>query len=71
MSVRVAMITEGKVLQIATPRDLYERPNCREVAEFIGTMNFFEGGLFGRISDQMVAVRPEKIHVAKGDAWAG
>ncbi len=67
MSDRVAVMSEGKVLQIATPCDLYEKPNCREVAEFIGTMNFFEGGLFGRISDQMVAVRPDKIHVTKGD----
>jgi spermidine/putrescine transport system ATP-binding protein/putrescine transport system ATP-binding protein len=31
------------VLQVASPRALYEAPNCREVADFIGTMNFFEG----------------------------
>ncbi|HTQ12900.1 MAG TPA: ABC transporter ATP-binding protein [Rhizomicrobium sp.] len=43
MSDRVAVMSAGKVLQIAPPRTLYERPNCREVADFIGTMNFVEG----------------------------
>ncbi|WP_157089289.1 ABC transporter ATP-binding protein, partial [Oceanibaculum pacificum] len=42
MSCRVAVMAQGKVLQVATPRALYEAPNCREVASFIGTMNFFE-----------------------------
>jgi spermidine/putrescine ABC transporter ATP-binding subunit len=42
MSDRVAVMSGGKVLQVASPRTLYERPNCREVADFIGTMNFFE-----------------------------
>jgi spermidine/putrescine ABC transporter ATP-binding subunit len=43
MSDRVAVMSGGKVLQIAEPRVLYEQPNCREVADFIGTMNFFDG----------------------------
>jgi len=42
MSDRVAVMSGGKVLQVASPRTLYERPNCREVADFIGTMNFFD-----------------------------
>jgi spermidine/putrescine transport system ATP-binding protein/putrescine transport system ATP-binding protein len=43
MSDRIAVMSAGRVLQVATPRALYEGPNCREVADFIGTMNFFEG----------------------------
>ncbi len=43
MSDRVAVMSAGNVLQIAEPRTLYEAPNCREVADFIGTMNFFDG----------------------------
>ncbi len=43
LSDRVAVMSGGKVLQIAPPRTLYEAPNCREVADFIGTMNFFDG----------------------------
>ncbi|MBM3583300.1 MAG: ABC transporter ATP-binding protein [Alphaproteobacteria bacterium] len=43
MSDRIAVISQGKVLQIDTPTSLYESPNCKEVAGFIGTMNFFDG----------------------------
>ncbi len=43
MSDRIAVMSGGRVLQIAAPRTLYEAPSCREVADFIGTMNFFEG----------------------------
>jgi ABC-type Fe3+/spermidine/putrescine transport system ATPase subunit len=42
MSDRIAVISSGRTLQIDTPLGLYERPSCREVAGFIGTMNFFE-----------------------------
>ena len=35
----------GKVLQIDTPKGLYERPNCLEVAGFVGTMNLFPATL--------------------------
>jgi spermidine/putrescine transport system ATP-binding protein/putrescine transport system ATP-binding protein len=41
LSDRVAVMSGGKILQVAGPRELYERPNCREVADFIGEMNFF------------------------------
>jgi spermidine/putrescine transport system ATP-binding protein/putrescine transport system ATP-binding protein len=34
-------MSSGRILQVASPRELYERPNCREVADFIGEMNFF------------------------------
>jgi len=43
LSDRIAVMSSGKVLQIARSDDLYENPNCREVAEFIGNMNLFEG----------------------------
>ncbi|OJT96025.1 MAG: Fe3+/spermidine/putrescine ABC transporter ATP-binding protein [Alphaproteobacteria bacterium 65-7] len=41
LSDRIAVMSGGKVLQVASPRELYERPNCREVADFIGEINFF------------------------------
>jgi len=41
LSDRVAVVSGGKILQVASPRELYERPNCREVADFIGEINFF------------------------------
>jgi spermidine/putrescine transport system ATP-binding protein/putrescine transport system ATP-binding protein len=41
LSDRVAVMERGKILQVAGPRTLYERPNCRAVADFIGEINFF------------------------------
>ncbi len=43
LSDRVAVMSRGKVLQIDHASRLYETPNCREVAEFIGTMNILPG----------------------------
>ena len=43
MADRIAVMAKGKTLQIDSPARLYEAPNCREVAGFIGTMNFFHG----------------------------
>jgi spermidine/putrescine transport system ATP-binding protein/putrescine transport system ATP-binding protein len=41
LSDRVAVMEKGRILQVAAPRELYEKPNCRRVADFIGEMNFF------------------------------
>jgi spermidine/putrescine transport system ATP-binding protein len=43
MSDRIAVMNGGKVLQIGTPTEIYERPNCRFVADFIGESNFVPG----------------------------
>jgi putative spermidine/putrescine transport system ATP-binding protein len=43
MSDRVAILREGKVLQLGAPTDLYERPATRFVAEFLGKSNFLSG----------------------------
>ncbi len=40
LSDRVAVMSRGKALQIDNAAQLYEAPSCREVAEFIGSMNF-------------------------------
>ncbi len=47
MSDRIAVMSRGRPLQIDNSTQLYEAPNCREVAEFIGTMNFFDGAVKG------------------------
>jgi spermidine/putrescine ABC transporter ATP-binding subunit len=54
MSDRIAVISEGKVLQVAGPRELYEAPNCREVADFIGEINFFDGVVTARDGETAV-----------------
>jgi spermidine/putrescine transport system ATP-binding protein/putrescine transport system ATP-binding protein len=48
MSDRIAVMSNGQILQVAAPQVLYEEPNCREVADFIGQMNFFAGKVIGR-----------------------
>lgn len=43
MADRVAMMSRGKVAQVGTASDLYERPVSTEVARFVGTINLFPG----------------------------
>ena len=43
LSDRIAVMSDGEVIEIATPAELYESPSSRFVADFIGSMNFFEG----------------------------
>jgi len=53
LSDRVAVMAKGRVLQVESPMGLYERPNSRFVADFIGTMNFFDGRV--QKSDELVS----------------
>lgn len=43
LSDRIAVFNQGKVLQVGLPKELYERPASRFVANFIGTNNMIEG----------------------------
>ena len=43
LSDRIAVMSEGNVMEIASPGQLYENPSSRFVADFIGSMNFFPG----------------------------
>jgi spermidine/putrescine ABC transporter ATP-binding subunit len=43
MADRIALLDKGQIAQLGKPRDLYERPESRFVADFVGQMNFFEG----------------------------
>ena len=45
MATRIAVMSQGRVLQVGTPKEIYEHPNCRFVADFIGNVNLFEGVL--------------------------
>lgn len=42
---KIAVMSLGKLLQWGSPVDLYRKPNCAEVAEFFGTMNWLPGEL--------------------------
>lgn len=53
LSDRIAIMAEGRVLQLDTPRGLYERPVSRAVAEFIGTMNLIPGRVTAQTGDSV------------------
>src|SRR6202049_1039348 len=45
MASRIAVMNRGRVVQIGTPAEIYERPGSRFVADFVGEVNLFEGEL--------------------------
>ena len=64
MSDRVCVMREGRIVQIGSPRDLYDRPVNRYVADFVGKANFFaQPG-----STAVLSVRPERIEIAANPA---
>jgi len=42
---RIAVLNEGRIEQVGTPAEIYDRPRSRFVADFIGTSNFLDGQL--------------------------
>ncbi|MGE0094829.1 MAG: ABC transporter ATP-binding protein [Alphaproteobacteria bacterium] len=60
MAGRIAVMEKGRIRQIADPRGLYETPNCRFVADFIGKANFF-GGTVARQADGVAVVACEGL----------
>jgi putative spermidine/putrescine transport system ATP-binding protein len=61
MSDRIAVMNGGRVEQVGTPTEIYERPRTRFVADFIGEINILEGG------GPLRALRPEKIRLVAPD----
>ena len=65
MSDRIAVFDEGRIEQVATPAELYERPSTSFVAGFVGTSNLLTGdqavALVGR--EGTFSIRPEKIRL--------
>ena len=59
MASQIGVMHEGKILQTGSPHKVYEYPNCRRTAEFIGTVNIFEGTVSEKSADQVVIDTPE------------
>ena len=59
MSDRIAVMNAGRIEQIGTPSDVYERPATRFVAQFIGRMNFFQR------DGKTIAIRPERAQLLR------
>jgi putrescine transport system ATP-binding protein len=54
MSSRIAVMSEGRILQVGAPADIYETPSTRFVADFIGNVNLMEGTLVEDAPDHCV-----------------
>ena len=81
LSHEIAVMNEGRIVQIGSPRDIYERPRNKFVADFVGTTNFVRGhggggrGLARQLSrrfrDRQAAALPPPSRYRGGDAGAG
>jgi putrescine transport system ATP-binding protein len=58
MADRIAVMSEGRLLQVGTPNDVYENPNCRFVADFVGNVNLFDGEVSEYEADHVVVHSP-------------
>tara|TARA_R110001583_G_scaffold194027_1_gene364013 strand:+ start:54685 stop:55785 length:1101 start_codon:yes stop_codon:yes gene_type:complete len=70
MSDRIAVMQSGKILQIGTPRDIYETPTHRFVADFIGDSNFLHGDIKQNGGHAVLAL-PGGQHVSLADVDTG
>jgi len=59
MSDRIAVMSKGKVQQMGTPVEIYERPANQFVADFIGESNFFDGKIKSISKDEAVVFIPQ------------
>ena len=82
MADRMAVMKDGKIRQLGTPRELYEHPADRFTAEFLGDINFIPGTVndgvfdagFGKFpvagnfsGTHQAAIRPERINFVPSD----
>jgi putative spermidine/putrescine transport system ATP-binding protein len=70
MSDRLAVFNRGRIEQIGSPAEMYERPTTAFVAGFVGTSNLLRGDASRQLvgEDGLFTVRPEKIRLAEPGA---
>jgi putrescine transport system ATP-binding protein len=69
MANRLAVMSEGEIVQLGTPHEVYEYPNCRFSAEFIGSTNLFEGHTVEDEPDHVFIETPDlpvRLYVSHG-----
>ena len=62
MADRIAVMKDGEFLQLGTPNEVYETPNCLFVADFIGDVNLFKGSVEVDEPDHVVIGSPQGKH---------
>ncbi len=63
MAERIAIMSDGWIAQTGSPMDIYESPNSRMIAEFIGTVNLFEGEITADEVDHVI-IQSESLNQA-------
>jgi iron(III) transport system ATP-binding protein len=66
MADQIVVMDHGRVVQIGTPQEVYDKPNTPFVADFIGAINFFPAGTTtwsGADPNGLLAIRPEHIQI--------
>jgi putative spermidine/putrescine transport system ATP-binding protein len=65
MADRVAVFNEGRIVQIGTPEEVYERPRTRFVASFVGSSNVLSPDVSAKLGgpEKWVSLRPERISI--------
>ncbi len=67
MADRIAVMNNGRFLQVGQPHEIYETPNCRFVADFIGNVNLFDGVIVADEPDHcVVGTAQGKLYVGHG-----
>jgi putrescine transport system ATP-binding protein len=69
MAARLAVMSEGEIIQLGTPHEVYEYPNSRFSAEFIGSTNLFDGNVVEDEPDHIfveTADLPVRMYVSHG-----
>ncbi|MDQ7857381.1 MAG: ABC transporter ATP-binding protein [Armatimonadota bacterium] len=70
LSTRIAVLHQGRLVQLGTPRDLYEHPADVFVADFLGGANFLPGTVRGRTGDALVVALDAGNGVATAELHA-
>ena len=69
MADRLAVFNEGQIMQLGTPEEIYQRPNSRFVADFVGSSNVLPPDFTAKLTGEQLwaSLRPEAIQlVTKG-----
>jgi multiple sugar transport system ATP-binding protein len=74
MADKIVVLNLGRIEQVGSPLELYERPDNLFVAGFIGSprMNFFNGAAAAELGAHTAGIRPEHLRASKtGEGWSG
>jgi putrescine transport system ATP-binding protein len=62
MATRIAVMSEGRIMQVGAPSEIYETPATRYVADFIGNVNLMDGSLTTDFPDHVVITCADCTH---------